>query len=344
MSERQRYGVLLANTGSPSAPNKREIKRFLGRFLMDKRIAPGNRFFWRLLLYGHILPLRGKRNLARYEAIWQKDGNPFYVTHEKLVSGLNKTLNQHFDCDLVVSCGFSFSDPDITKSMHYLQKQGCKQVLILPLYPQSAHSTTGSVYDAIERASAKLKWDVECHLIDNYYDNSTYIRALAASVLHAGFDINSNDRILFSYHSIPLADIERGDTYDLQVQSTSFAVAKELGLNEAQWALSYQCRFDRGREWLKPYTNDVLSMWASKAQGRVFIICPGFAVDCLETLYDVLLEQKPHYLDACRAADRDANDEDFVYVPCLDKSKAHLSVLKDVLTPYIEEMCDDEKN
>lgn len=344
MSERLRCGVLLTNTGTPAAPTKREIKRFLGRFLMDKRIAPGNRFFWWMLLHGHILPLRGKRNVARYETIWTEEGNPSTVAHEKLVWGLNRAFQQDPDYDVVVACSFNYSDPDTLEGLRFLKEQDCEQVFILPLYPQSAYSTTGSAYDAVGRATSKLKWDVPCHLIDNYYDNSSYIRALAASIKHAGFNVDSNDRLLFSFHSIPLNDIENGDTYELQTSSSSLAIAGELGLGQKRWTIGYQCRFDRGREWLKPNTMDILDRWAEAGEGRVFVVCPGFAADCLETLHDVMFEQKPHYLEKRTAAGRDVAEDEFVYVPCLGRSKAHVTVLKYILDPYLKEPVDVESH
>ncbi|MGI6105003.1 MAG: ferrochelatase [Raoultibacter sp.] len=342
MDRRPTCGILLANTGSPQAPTKREIKRFLGRFLMDRRIAPTNRVFWWLLLHLHILPLRGKRNVGRYEEIWTDEGNPLLVAQQRLAWGLQKAYESDPTKSIAVTCGMNYSSPDTLEGIKHLKEIGCEQILVLPLYPQSAYSTTGSVYDAVERVSSKLKLTTPCDLIDNYYDNSTYIRAIAASIKHAGFNVDSDDRLLFSFHSIPLIDIENGDTYEPQTSSSSLSIAGELGIDRKRWTIGYQCRFDKGREWLKPDSRDILSRWAESSGGRVFVVCPGFAIDCLETLFDVEREYRTHYLNACRAAGKQVSEHDFIYVPCLDKSKAHVRVLKDVLDPYLEELNNGE--
>ena len=209
---------------------------------------------------------------------------------------------------------------------------------MLPLYPQSAYSTTGAVSDGVKRALRKARWDVPCDIIDNYHDDPTYIRAIAASIEHAGFQPDADDKVLFSFHSIPLADIETGDTYELQTGASSLAVAGELGIDRNRWTIGYQCRFDKGREWLSPFTRDVLARWAEAGVGRVFFVCPNFAVDCLETLYDIEHELKPHYFDCLRKAGQTPDARSFLYVPCLDRSRAHLKVLADVLHPYLKEV------
>ena len=336
MPNQPKYGILLANTGTPSAPTAKAIKKFLGRFLMDRRIAPMNRAFWWLLLHAHILPLRGKRNVAKYEAIWTEDGSPFTVGHEKLVSGLNAAYKNEGREDVLVACGQTYSDPDVLAGMKKLKDAGCDHIVVLPLYPQSAHSTTGAVHDAVDRAKKKLNWDVSYDFIDNYHDNTIYIKAIAASIRHAGFDVETDDRLVFSFHSIPLKDIEAGDTYELQTGASSLQIASELDIDRKRWTIGYQCRFDRGREWLTPFTLNTLTRWAEGGSGRVFYICPGFSVDCLETLYDVGHEMEPHYRQACEDAGRPCPPDGFVYVPCLDRSKAHVKVLKDVLDSHVE--------
>lgn len=337
MIDRPKYGILLANTGTPSAPKPRAVRKYLSRFLMDRRIAPMNRAAWWLILHLFILPIRGRKSAAKYASIWTDQGSPLLVAHERLALGLRRLLEDEGFEGVEVACGMSFGEPGIASALGALRGAGCDKVLVLPLYPQSAYSTTGAVYDGIERALAKLRWDVECDLIDNYHDNPTYTRAIAASITHAGFQADSKDKLLFSFHSIPLKDIEAGDTYELQCGASSLQIASELGIDRKQWTIGYQCRFDRGRDWLAPFTKDVLNRWAEAGVGRVFFICPGFSVDCLETLYDVVFEMKKHYLMTCTVLGTPVRENDFVYVPCLDKTKAHLTVLRDILDPYLKE-------
>lgn len=332
---RNRCGVLLVNTGTPEEPQPRAVRKYLAKFLMDRRIVPMNRLGWWLILHLFILPKRGKASAEKYAKIWTDEGSPFTIAHNRLQSGLADAFEQE-GFDAVVRCGMSYSDPSVLDCVRELEGAGCTRLVVLPLYPQSAYSTTGSVSDSVEHALRKAGWDVPCHLVDNYHDHPTYIRAIAASIKHAGFQVDSDDKVLFSYHSIPLSDIEAGDTYELQTGASSLQIASELGIDRNRWTIGYQCRFDKNREWLSPFTRDVLSRWAEAGVGRVFFVCPNFAVDCLETLYDIDFELKPHYSERIEAAGREVGEDAFSYVPCLDRSRAHLKVLVDVLRPYMK--------
>lgn len=335
MGARDRCGVLLVNTGTPAEPKPRAVRTYLSKFLMNRRIAPMNRVAWWMILHFFILPKRGRVSAAKYEKIWTDEGSPFTVAHERLRGGLASYFS-HEGLDVEVRCGMSFSEPSVLACVKSLREAGCTRLVVLPLYPQSAYSTTGAVCDAVEAALRKTRWNVPCHIIEGYHEHPTYIRAIAASIKHAGFDPESDDRVLFSFHSIPLTDIEAGDTYELQTGASSLQIASELGIDRNRWTIGYQCRFDKGREWLKPYTTDVLARWAEADVGRIFFVCPNFAVDCLETLYDIDYELKPHYFDCVRAAGREPVSDSFLYVPCLDRSRAHVRVLAEVLMPYVE--------
>lgn len=337
MPANTRCGVLLVNTGTPSAPNPRAVRKYLGKFLLDKRIAPMNRVLWWPIVHFCILPSRGRKSGAKYERIWTENGSPFTIGHEKLTVGLSGRFRDAGYDDVSVRHAMSYSNPTITSGIKAFIDEGCERIIVLPLYPQSAHSTTGSVHDSVEAAVEKCKWSGTVEFIDNYHDHPTYIKALAASIKHAGFDPDSNDMLLFSFHSIPLIDIEAGDTYELQSGASSLQVASELGIDRKRWTIGYQCRFDKSREWLTPFTKDVLGRWAEADIGRLYYVCPGFAVDCLETIYDIGVELEPLYLDKAREAGHPRSEDDFVYVPCLNSSKAHAKVLFDVVCPYVEE-------
>lgn len=339
-------GVVLANTGSPDEPTPQAVKRYLSRFLMDPRIVPMNRVCWWFILHAFILPKRSVASAEKYRIIWTPEGSPLLCAHEKLAQGLSAYYAAR-SLPVSVRCAMSYGEPSLANAIRSLAEEGCDQLVVLPLYPQSAFSTTGSVSDSVRRAVRKAHWKGEVTLIDNYHDDPVYVKAIAASIVHAGFDVASDDRLLFSFHSIPLGDIEDGDTYELQTGATCLAIANELGLDRRRWTVGYQCRFDKGRDWLAPFTSKTLESWADSAtSSRVFMVCPNFAVDCLETLYDVEREIKPAYLERKRgiiskgagAGAKDAADvaeDDFVYVPCLNKSKAHIKVLAHVLAPYV---------
>lgn len=328
-------GVLLVNTGTPASPKPRDVRKYLAKFLMDKRIAPMNRLCWWFVLHLAILPKRGVASGAKYERIWTPEGSPFTIAHARVAEALEARLCSAGE-DAMVRYAMSYSDPSVASVMREMKKAGCSRLVVLPLYPQSAHSTTLSVRDRVEAARRRVHWQGPIDIIDNYAEHPSYIKALAASLRHAGFGQQEGDRVLFSYHSIPLKDIEEGDTYELQTGSTSLHVADELGLRRTSWTIGYQCRFDKSRTWLSPFSKDVLSRWAEVGCGRTFVICPVFPMDCLETIYDVDGEFREQYLADLRAAGHPSDAARFVYVPCLGKSRAHVRVLADVLAPYLD--------
>ncbi len=331
-----RYGIVLANTGTPADPTPKAVRSYLSKFLMDKRIAPMNRLVWWFVLHCAILPKRSSSSAEKYRRIWTEEGSPFALAHAKLVYALERALcDEGYDAHVV--CAMSYSKPSMKQALRTLQKQGCTDLVVVPLYPQSAYSTTGSTHDAFQRALRRVRWKGSQRFIDNYSGNATYARAIAAMIRHAGFDPDSDDRLLFSYHSIPVKDVEDGDTYELQTGATSLQIAGELGIERTRWTIGYQCRFDAGRQWLAPTSEEVMERWAESGARRVFVVCPGFAVDCLETLLDVNIDLRRYYFDSIARLGGDATERVFVYVPCLDKTKAHIKVLRDIVVPYLEE-------
>lgn len=385
----KKTGVIIANTGTPAAPTPKAVKKYLGQFLMDPRICPMPRPVWWMLLHTVILRKRSVDSAAKYGKIWTEEGSPLTAIYESLERGLNDYYAER-GLAVEVRAAMSYGKPSLKQVVKELKEDGCTSLVVLPMYPQTAHSTTGSVVDAVNKAVRRARWKRPVRIIEGYGEDTLYVRAVAASIRNAGFQEESNDRLLFSYHSIPLKDIEAGDTYELQTGATSLAVAGELGLDRRRWTISYQSRFDKGRTWLSPFTRPTLVRLAQAAEpgSRLFMVCPNFSVDCLETLYDIPYELEPlyraalagEYVDADEEpgalensgkgagrtaarggsrgqADADdtgrhahaivaengsrgaharaARDDDFIYVPCLNKSKAHVKVLVHLLAPYV---------
>ena len=263
-SRLRKIGVVIANTGTPSAPTPKAVKQYLAQFLMDPRICPMPRPVWWLLLHTVILRKRARASAVKYESIWTAEGSPLIATTESLERGLNEYYARA-GLPVVVRTGMSYGKPGIKHAVKELKEAGCTELVVLPMYPQSAFSTTGSVSDAAKKAVRRARFKGRVRFIDGYGEDSVYVRAIAASIRNAGFSEEAGDRLLFSFHSIPLKDIEAGDTYELQTGATSLAIAGELGLDRRSWTISYQSRFDKGRTWLSPFTRPTLVRLAQAA-------------------------------------------------------------------------------
>lgn len=322
----RKLGVVLANTGTPDSPDPAAVGAYLEAFLQDPRIAPAMpSALWRRIVTRHIVPVRSTRSAAKYWTIW--DGSDFPL--RTLTANLAQKLESHLcssGIQAAVRPGMSYGAPSLEDACEALRAEGCTHIHVLPLYPQTAFSTTGAVQDAALRAQDTLGFP-HVEVGGSYAEDALYIQALASAIRQAGFDAQAGDMLFFGFHSIPLTDIRHGDTYEAQVRSTCALVARALQLNDAAWTLGFQCRFDKARKWLTPFAKEELANLAARGlRGRLFYVCPNFAIDCLETLYDVPHELAPLYLGP-----NNLPRDRFVYVPCLNDSDAHVQVLANVL-------------
>lgn len=323
MVSESKTAIVLVNTGSPSAPTPEAVRTYLKRFLSDSRIAPKTPV-WPFILNFCILPKRSKASAQRYQSVWMPDGSPLTVYQTSLADKLQKRFNQTAD-QIIVRSAYSYSSPDVLEVCSDLQATGITNLIVLPLFPQTAYSqASGTVVDAVTSALAQLSWDIQPQIILGYADNQRYIEALAANITNAGFNPASDNRLFISYHSIPLADIEAGDTYPEEVSLTNALLAEKLKLKADQWCTGFQSRFDKERCWLSPFTTDVMEDFSKKGSGTLYFICPNFAIDCLETLYDIPAELQPAW--------EAVSTSRFVYVPCLNDTDTHVDVLYDVIT------------
>lgn len=367
-----KLGIIVANTGSPDAPEPEAVKRYLREFLSDPRICPMNPRVWKIILNRCILPRRSVASAEKYRRIWTPQGSPLKVTMESLARKLEATLvaeteaeagsgmdapglapgagatdippSGEFETDAAgtggaapaVRCAMSYGSPSLETALAELCQAGCDRLAVIPLYPQSAFSTTGAVLDGTKRALGSLGWNPPLTEIAGYDGNPLYLAAIADSVRASGFDAAAGDRLLFAFHSIPLADIAAGDTYGEQARATAEAVARKLRLEPGEWAIGFQCRFDKSRRWLGPFTKEVLERLGESllggqrpSGGRLFAVAPNFAVDCLETLYDIEVELRETWQAVARAAGAPEGSEAvrLHYIPCLNDSDAQVRLL-----------------
>jgi ferrochelatase len=327
----ERIGILLVNSGTPSAPTAAAVRAFLARFLADPRVVELPRVLWLPILYGLILPLRPARVARRYRHIWSAAGSPLRDLSVRLGDELSRALAQRMLAPLSVEVGMLYSEPDVRAALQRLRDSGAQRLLILPLFPQYCGATSGAVYDHVAAELQRWRTIPDVHFIADYHDHPPYIEALRASVGAHWQARGRTAHLLVSFHGIPERYCQQGDPYLRRCQSTARLLADELLLREGEWSVSFQSRFGAA-QWLQPYTSAVLQGMPTRGVRQVTVVCPGFAVDCLETLEEIDLENRALFMRA--------GGERFEYVPALNASAAHAQCLADLIAQRCEGWTD----
>lgn len=312
-----RTGVLLVNLGTPDAPTPAAVRRYLAQFLHDYRVVDLTRWLWCPILHGIILPLRSPKVARAYASIWTQRGSPLRAFSEDLVAAVQAHLP-----DASVALAMTYGQPSIPDVMARLQAEGCERFVVLPLYPQYSATTTAAVHDAVMRTLLRWRRQPALQLVNDYHGDDAWLDALATSVRTHWDRHGRGQRLLLSFHGIPQRYARAGDPYPQQCDDTAQALAVRLGLSEGEWAMTYQSRF--GREpWLQPYTDKTLEAWGKAGVGDIDVLCPGFAVDCLETLEEIA-EQNAH-------AFAEAGGGKLRYIACLNADPAHAEALAGIV-------------
>ena len=313
-----KHGVLLFNLGTPEAPERSAVARYLREFLSDKRVVNLPRWFWLPLLHGVIVPLRAGRSAKAYSRIWTEEGSPLLI----LSSALRKNMQAQSDSSRVIELGMRYGTHSIHEALQKLKHHGVESLTVLPLYPQFSYTTTASGYDAVDLALEALNWNPPQNRIRDYHVDLNWVQAVAGSIRAFWENHGRAECLMFSMHGIPQRYVAAGDPYQEHCEKGVAAIVKELGLADAEWKLTYQSRL--GREpWLQPYTDFTLKALAEKGVRRVQVVCPGFAVDCLETLEEIAMENAERF--------EAAGGEKLEYIPALNDSDAHAQALLEVI-------------
>ena len=289
-------GVILANTGSPSSPEPEDVEAYLRQFLTDPYIRQLPERPWKLLVNHVILPKRRFASAERYSRIWRKDGSPLIADMQRLVDIVQRLYSlqhrAHPDTDeVLVRSGMSYGQPALLDVLEELRFRGCERIVLLPLYPQSAFAPTKAVIRSFKEALKAMDWLPDVRIVEQYGTNPLYVKAIADSIRATGYDPAAGDRLLLSFHAIPLKDERAGDTYRSQVEESAGLVACELGVDRDANTVGYQSVFGpKESDWVSPLTRTILDEWRGTFDGRVILACPGFAIDCLETIDDVVRE------------------------------------------------------
>jgi ferrochelatase len=307
--------VLLVNLGTPQAPTPSAVRRYLAQFLADRRVIDYPRWLWMPILHGAILRIRPRRSARAYAKIWSPQGSPLLVNSQALA---NKLVTELAKDGVRVALGMTYGEPAIGAAIHDLLADGVRRILLLPMYPQYSATSTAAAFDAVFAALRGERRVPEVRSIADYHADSGYIDALSAAVEKYWFTHGRGERLLLSFHGIPERYVDAGDPYREQCLTTARLLRDRLGASESELAMAFQSRVGRER-WLAPYTDATLVEFARSGVRHVQVLCPGFAVDCLETLEEIAIRGREQFLAA--------GGQRLDYIPALNATDAHVRLL-----------------
>ena len=321
-----RSAVVLVNLGTPDAPTRGAVRRYLKEFLSDPRVVEIPRLVWWCILNLIILPFRSGKSAKKYESIWTREGSPLKVHTQKQAALLRGALGERGHDALQVVMAMRYGSPSLPEVLDKLKAEHCERVLILPAYPQYSGTTTASIYDAVFTHYAKVRDLPELRMVKHYHDHDSYIDALHDSVL-AFWEANGRgQKLLMSFHGVPKRTLMLGDPYHCECYKTARLLAAKLRLTPEQYVVTFQSRFGKA-EWLQPYTAPTLQQLARDGVERIDVICPGFTSDCLETLEEIAMEAKHDFLAA--------GGKQFHYIACLNEAPSWIAGLAEIAEQHV---------
>jgi len=317
-------GVLLVNLGSPESPTPKDVKTYLDEFLMDKYVIDVPFLLRAFLVRGIILRKRPEKSAEAYKKVWWKEGSPLVVLSKRMHEKVRKLV------DIPVSLSMRYGKPSILSGLQELADKGVTEVLLFPLYPHHAMSSTTTVIEMAEEMRKKHFPEMKFTIVPAFYNKPDYIKALSNSIKKnlEGYDY---DHLLFSYHGLPERHIRKTDVtkshckidgsccntpspahefcYRHQCYETTKLVIKELGIPEGKYSQTFQSRL-AGDKWLEPYTDVEVNKMPEKGIKNLAVVTPAFVADCLETLEEIAMEANHQF--------KEHGGENFLAIPCMN--------------------------
>ena len=329
-------GVLLVNLGSPDSPSPKDVKKYLGEFLMDKRVIDTNPIMRTILVKGIILNTRPKKSAEAYQKIWWDEGSPLVVLSERFHKKVQEKT------DIPVALGMRYGSMSIKEGYEELHSKGCTEILLVPLYPHYAMSSFETVVEKAYEVQHTYYPSIKTEVLPAFYNQPDYIKVMANNIQNHlnGFEY---DHILFSYHGIPERHILKSDTtkshckidgsccdtaskahatcYRHQCFETTKEIVKELNLKEGTYSNSFQSRLGRD-PWLKPYTDfEFERLPQEEGKMNLAVITPAFVSDCLETLEEIAMEGEHQF--------KTGGGKTYKHIPCMNENDDWVDVMVD---------------
>jgi len=334
-------GILLVNLGSPDSPKPKDVKKYLGEFLMDERVIDVPFIARALLVKGIILKTRPKASAAAYKKIWWEEGSPLIVISKRLK---NKIQNQ---VEAPVALAMRYGSMTIKKGLQELVDKGVDEVLLFPLYPQFAMATTETILVLAEEIRQTNFPNLKIESVPAFYNKPDYIEVLCNSIQNSLKKIDY-EHLLFSYHGVPERHIKKRDVtkshckidesccetkskahefcYRHQCYEVTRLVAEKLQLKPETYSTSFQSRlgFD---PWLLPYTDHTIERIAKQGTKKMAIVTPAFVSDCLETLEEIAMEGQEIF--------KELGGKEFTTIPCLNDTDNWVNLLSEWINTWV---------
>jgi ferrochelatase len=317
-----KIGVLLVNLGTPDGTDYWSMRKYLKQFLMDRRVVDIFKPLWWLILNGPILTFRPSKSGKAYEKIWDKDnyGSPLRKHTVNQTKKLQELFKQ--DKQIIIEHAMRYGKPEIDKTLYKMKENGCTKIVLMPLYPQYAASTSATVKDEVFKWLLEQRWQPDIRTISPWFDDSNYIKALANTIKDNLKNKIKPDMLIISFHGIPKRYFMAGDPYHCHCIKTARLLREELKWPEDEILVTFQSRF--GPEpWLQPYTDKTIIDLAKNGIKNIAVVAPGFISDCLETLEELNVEARELFIEN--------GGQNFEYIPCLNDNKHSIKLLNQII-------------
>ena len=317
-------GLLLVNLGTPDSTNWFDIRKYLKEFLSDRRVIEVNPILWQIILNLFILNLRPSKTAKAYKEIWMQKENMSPLRYYTIMQ--TKKLSEKMGNEnLIVDFAMRYGNPSIKSKLKNLQKSGCENIVVLPLYPQYAAATTATVCDEVYKTLMGMRWQPSLQIIPHYESEPLYINSLKNSLEKKISELAwEPDLVVASYHGIPKKYFSKGDPYHCYCQKTSRLLSEKF--KKIPIKTTFQSRFGP-QEWLQPYTDKTLENLPKEGKKNILVICPGFSSDCVETLEEISIQGKESFLKN--------GGKNFDVVPCLNDNDDHIALLQHLAEKFI---------
>lgn len=298
----KKTAVILANVGTPDEPTVPAVRRYLFQFLNDRRVIDLPWLLQKFLVNVIIVPFRAPKSTKLYQMLWTEKGSPLLSISNESRDKLQERLGGNYE----VFVGMRYQNPSLKKVLQTIKDKRFDKIVVLPMFPQYASSTAGTIAQLINTETARWNVIPELTIISQFYDNPQFIKAFATQI--SKYNPAEYDHIIFSYHGLPFSQTDRVHPaiktvncncevempehgrfcYKATCYETTRLLAKELGLPKSAYSVAFQSRLTKN--WLKPFSDKEVIKLAKEGKKRVLIAAPAFIADCLETIVEIGVE------------------------------------------------------